>query len=243
MSRRATPGGNPRRPRVSRCFVGYAPSLPMAAGLVACPFCREMFEAGEHAACPECDVALVATHRLPKTQAELDAEAARTPPDEIQLPWAYAGRGRGLIVGLAAAGLAAFLLPWVRESIPERQVLSGLDLARRLGWLWAPAVAWFVMIPLVITRRSVARMRGARVAIGFLAAVALATVVVRVLNAPASTALRTIRFAWGEGLWATAAIGAATLFAAARFGGPAHVPTPDRPSATPAPRARHETLH
>lgn len=214
----------------------------MAAGLVACPFCREMFEAGEHAACPECEVALVATHRLPKTQAELDAEAARTPPDEVVLPWTYVGRGRALVVGLAVAGLLAFLLPWVRESVPEMQVLSGLDLARRLGWLWAPAVAWFVMIPLVITRRSVARMRGARVAIGFLAAMALAAVLVRVLNAPASTALRTVRFAWGEGLWITAAIAAATLVAAARFGGAPHEP----PGSTPAPgpaRPPRETLH
>jgi hypothetical protein len=214
----------------------------MAAGLVACPFCREMFEVGEHTACPECDVALVATHRLPKTQAELDAEAARTPPDEAVLPWTYAGRGRALVVGLAIAGLLAFLLPWVRESVPEKQVLSGLDLARRLGWLWAPAVAWFVMIPLVISRRSVARMRGARVAIGFLAAMALATVAVRVLNAPASTALRTVRFAWGEGLWITAALAGATLVAAARFGGAPHGARAS--TAPPAPpRPRHETLH
>lgn len=214
----------------------------MAAGLVACPFCREMFEAGEHVACPECDVALVAAHRLPRTQAELDAEAARTPPDEVVLPWTYAGRGRALVVGLAVAGLLAFLLPWVRESVPEKQVLTGLDLARRLPWLWAAGVAWFVMIPLVVTRRSVARMRGARVAIGFLAAMALAAVLVQVLNAPVSTALRTVRFTWGEGLWATALIATATLLAATRFGGAPHTAAESTPAPAPA-RPRHETLH
>ena len=39
--------------------------------------------------------------------------------------------------------------------------------------MWAPAVAFFVMVPLVLSRRSIYRMRGARVAVGFLAAVAL----------------------------------------------------------------------
>jgi hypothetical protein len=214
----------------------------MAAGLVACPFCREMFEAGEHAACPECDVALVATHRLPKTQAELDAEVARTPPDEVVLPWTFAGRGRALVAGLAIAGLLAFLLPWVRESVPEKQVLTGLDLARRLPWLWAAGVAWFVMIPLVLSRRSVAAMRGARVAVGFLAAMAAVAVLVQVLNAPASTALRTVRFAWGEGLWATGALAAATLLAATRFGGAPHDPRASAPAPAAA-RPPRATLH
>lgn len=223
--------------------MGYALPFPMAAGLVACPFCREMFEADEHDTCPDCGVALVATHRLPRTAAELEAEAARTPPDEVVLPLTYAGGGRGLLLGLAVAGIAAFFLPWVRESAPEDQVLSGFALARRLGWLWAPAVAWFVMIPLVVSRRSVARMRGARVAVGFLAAMALVTVVVRVLNAPASTALRTVRFAWGEGLWATAAIAAATMIAATRFGGAPHAPAVEPPSRPATRRPRGAPLH
>jgi hypothetical protein len=235
---RPVKSGNRRRARVSAGGVGYALSFPMADGLVACPFCREMFASGEHSACPECGVALVATHKLPKTQAQLDAEEARTPPDEVVLPMTYAGRGRGPLLALAVMGLAAFLMPWVRETAPENQVLSGLDLARRLGWLWAPAVAWFVMIPLVVSRRSVARMRGARVAVAFLAGMALAAVLVRVLNAPVSTALRTIRFTWGEGLWATGAIALAALVVAIRFGG--------RPDALPAPamkRPTDETLH
>ena len=65
---------------------------------------------------------------------------------------AYAG-------GLAVLGLCAFFAPWVRETAPEIRDLSGFDLARRLGWMWAPAVAFFVMIPLALTRRSVHAMR------------------------------------------------------------------------------------
>jgi len=204
---------------VSARDVGYAPTFIMAAGLVACPFCREMFASGEHPACPVCGMQLVATHKLPKTQAELDEEAARTPPDEAVLPWTDAGRGRAALVALAAAGLVAFLLPWVRETAPENQVLSGLDMARRIGWSWAPAVAWFVMIPLVASRRSVVRMRGARVAVGFLAAIALSTVIIRVMFTPQSTYLRTVRFTWGEGMWLNAAIAVVAIAFAIRFGG------------------------
>lgn len=212
----------------------------MAAGLVACPFCREMFQAGEHAACPECGVALVETHKLPKTHAELEEEAARIPPDERTLPLGHVGHGRGALLALAGLGLAAFFLPWVRETAPEREVLTGYDMARRLGWMWAPGVSWFVLIPLVLSRRSVARMRGARVAVAFLAAMALATVVVRVAQTPSSTALRTVRFTWGEGLWATGAIALAVLAVAAIFGGRA---TPAAPTVAPPSRPPDAPLH
>lgn len=164
-------------------------------------------------------MALVATHKLPKTQAELDEEAARTPPDEEILPWTYPGRGRAALIALALAGLVAFLMPWVRETMPENQVLSGLELAQRIGWSWAPAVAWFVMIPLVLSRRSVFKMRGARVATAFLAGISLATVITRVATAPASTHLRQVRFTWGEGMWLTAAIAVVAIGVAIRFGG------------------------
>lgn len=232
------PGRNKPLAALSTRPVSYAPTFPMPAGLVACPFCREMFPTGEHPSCPVCGVALVETHKLPKTQAELDEEAARTPADEVVLPWTYTGRGRAALVALAFAGLAAFLMPWIRETAPENEVISGLQLARRIGWSWAPAVAWFVMIPLVVSRRSIARMRGARVAAAFLPGIALATVVTRVAFAPVSTKLRTVAFTWGEGLWLTAAIAVVAIGVAIRFGG---APTP-----APAPaiaRPKDETLH
>ncbi len=229
---------NKRRRAVSSPAVGYASTFSMPAGLVACPFCREMFSSGEHPSCPVCGVDLVATHKLPKTQAELDEEAARTPPDEEVLPWSYAGRGRAALVALALAGLVAFWMPWVRETAPENQVLSGFGLARRLGWAWAPAVAWFVMIPLVASRRSIARMRGARVAAGFLALMALATVATRLLFTPVSTHLRTVRFSFGEGMWLTAAVSVVAIVVAARFGGSATVLETAKVN-----RPARETLH
>ena len=189
-------------------------------GLTACPFCREMFEAKEARTCPACGLQLEALSKLPPSyDALLDEPDEPLPPHMEPLPWTYAGRGRGPLLALAVLGLAAFFAPWVHETAPELRDLSGFGLARRLGWTWAPAVAFFVMIPLVLTRRSIHKMRGARVAVAFLAAVALTTVAMRLLFTPASSLLRPVRFTWGYGLYATGAIALLALIAAAFFGG------------------------
>lgn len=198
--------------------VGYASSA--MAGLYACPFCREMFEAGEARACPSCGLKLEEISRLPPSyEAQQEEPDEPIPPHMEALPWSYAGRGRGLLLALAALGLAAFFAPWVHETAPELRDLSGFGLAQRLGWMWAPAVAFFVMIPLVVTRRSIHRMRGARVAVAFLAAIALLSVALRMAFTPAGSVLRPVRFTWGFGLYATGGIALLVLLASARFGG------------------------
>lgn len=190
------------------------------AGLNACPFCREMFEAEEARTCPACGLELLALSKLPPSyDAQNEEPDEPLPPHMEPLPWTYAGRGRGLLLALALLGLAAFFAPWIHEIAPELRDLSGFDLARRLGWLWAPAVAFFVMIPLVVTRRSIHAMRGARVAVAFLAAIVLTAVVMRLSFTPASTPLRPVRFTWGYGIHATLGIALLALVAAARFGG------------------------
>jgi hypothetical protein len=218
-ARHGNPGTrNPRARALSTVAMGY----PLAAmtGLYACPFCREMFEAGEARACPACGLALKELSKLPPSyEAQHEEPEEPLPPHMEPLPWAYAGRGRGLLLALAVLGLAAFFTPWVHETAPELRQLSGFGLARRLGWMWAPAAAFFVMIPLVLTRRSIYKMRGARVAVAFLAAVVLTTVAMRLSFTPASTLLRPVRFTWGYGIYATGALALLALLAAARFGG------------------------
>lgn len=204
--------------------------------LVACPFCRELFERSEAQTCSVCGVALTEVSKLPPSpDAEPDEESL--PPHMEPLGWMYAGRGRGALIVLALAGLAMFFAPWVIERAPELRTLSGFALARRLGWLWAPAIAWFVMLPLVASRRSIYRMRGARVAVAFLATIVVTSVGVRLAFSPASSILRPVRFAWGFGLYATGILGALTLLVAARFGG--------RLDDVPTQKARRgdETLH
>ena len=92
-------------------------------------------------------------------------------PERELLAVTYMGRGRGALAGLALAGLVAFFLPWVRLTMPDIVSYSGVSIAMRLGWAWGAGVAWFVLVPTVLTRRSIMQMRGARVAASFLAAV------------------------------------------------------------------------
>lgn len=206
------------------------------SALVACPFCRAMFERGEAQACPECGLALEALSRLPVAR-HGDDDDEPLPPHMEQLPWTYLGRGRGVLLALSVLGVVAFFLPWVRETAPDLQEMSGFQFALKLGWMWAPAVAWFVMIPLVLSRRSIWKMRGARVAVAFLAGVVITCVAARLAFTPAPSPLRPVRFEWAYGLYLTGLLGVCALAAAIPFGGSVvELPTKQR-------RRGDETLH
>jgi hypothetical protein len=197
-----------------------------------------MFELGEAPACPECGLKLEALSKLPPSYDAIEEDPfGPLPPHMETLPWTYAGRGRALLVGIALLGLLAFFAPWVRETAPDLRELSGFEFARKLGWMWAPAVAWFVMIPLVVSRRSIYEMRGARVAVGFLAGMVITTIAVRLLFTPEPSLLRPIRFEWAWGLYVSAALGLFALAATFFFGGPLN----DLP--TKQPRRGDETVH
>jgi hypothetical protein len=176
--------------------------------------------------------------KLPPTQDASDESWEEPlPPHMETLPWTYAGRGRAMLIGLALAGLALFFAPWVVETAPEIRTMSGFSFAQRLGWIWASGVAWFVMLPLVITRRSIYKMRGARIAVGFLAGIVLTTVAVRIGFTPASSPLRPVRFEWGYGLYGSGVVAVIALAVAAFFGGRIDdLPTQRR-------RRGDETLH
>jgi hypothetical protein len=212
--------GTAKLSQVSLEIVSYASALAMRAGLFACPFCRQLFDAGEMQRCPECGLALKELSKLPPSyDAKLEYPEEPIPPHMETLPWTYLGKNRGMLILLALAGLGAFFAPWIRETAPEIQTLTGYALARVRGYFWAPAVAYFVMIPLVLTRRSIYKMRGARVAVAFLAGIVLTTVAIRLGFTPKSTLLRQVHVEWDWGLYATGLIALACLAAAAGFGG------------------------
>ncbi len=197
-----------------------------------------MFQPSEAKSCPACGLKLQRLEDLPASKVvggELEPEL---PPDEEVLPWTYTGRGRGALIALALLGIAAFMMPWAHEIMPERRTLSGPEMARRLGWMWAPLVSWMVMIPLVLSRRSVFRMRGARVAVPFLAAMSLLTAVVRAAFPPERSRVDPLVLEWGYGLYATAVIGALALVVGLRFGGPI-----DKLESRTKTRPKNETLH
>lgn len=192
------------------------------ARLVACPFCREMFERSEAEVCPECGLPLSDITKLPKSALhdhDEEQPPEPVPPELERLPFVYWRRQRGPLVLVSALGMAAFFLPWLRESAPELRELSGFAFAQKLSWMWAPFVGFLVMLPMVLTRRSVHAMRGARLAIALLAIVVITTVILRLAVVPESTRLRPRRFEWTWGIYATLVLGLAALGLSTRFGG------------------------
>jgi hypothetical protein len=201
----------------------FAPSFlsrdPSPMALVACPFCREMFEEGEETNCPVCGVALTEFSKLPPSVEALDEDDIPVEPERERLPSTYMGRGKGILALLGAAGLGLFFLPWIHMSLPYDLAITGFDIARgRLGWVWASGIAWFVLVPTVLSRRTILQMRGARVAAAFLAAIPGLTVTI-LLARPPSGGLVPLRFTYGWPLWVTLLVSIAAIAMAMRFGG------------------------
>jgi hypothetical protein len=192
------------------------------AALRACPFCRKLYTSGEAETCPECDVALVAMSQLPPSLDALEDQAEQgqlTFPENLPLPVTYMGSGRGALLVISALGLFAFFLPWVELTAPESVVYSGFDLARgRAGFLWGGATAWLVMIPLVITRRTIARMRGVRIVTVMFAAMTL-TEALMLWMMPPHRGLTPLELHFRYGLYVSGVISLVGMVVAARFGG------------------------
>jgi hypothetical protein len=189
--------------------------------LIACPFCHELFAKGEARDCPACGLALTDLGKLPLSldaQAEDDDFGIPTQPHLETFRWFEIRRGRGILLIGAILGFIAFFAPWVNMTSPETRLLSGADLARRSGWVWGAAVAWFVLFPMAMSRRSIDQLRGARVAAAFLSFVPVVTTSILWMFPPHARYVP-IRFAWGWGLYATWAIGVIATIASIRLGG------------------------
>lgn len=190
--------------------------------LYACPFCRALYSKGEADTCPDCGVGLLPLERLPPSY-EASLEEPPAPPvlpeNEI-LPKGDFSRGRGAILLLAVLGLVAFFLPWVEMTLPSEELRSGFDLARgRAGWLWGGAVAWFVLIPLVLTRRTINAMRGVRPIVVLFSSMSLVEVTMMILLRPSGPSSIPVAYSWGLGFYATLVIGVLATAIAFRFGG------------------------
>ncbi len=114
----------------------------------------------------------------------------------------------------------AFFLPWVHVSSPYSQAFSGFELAvRGAAWLWGGAAAWFVLIPLVASRRTIIQMRGVRAISILFAAMTAAEVVMLIALPPRQNEYVTFEYAFGWGLYASACLSIAGTWFAARLGG------------------------
>jgi hypothetical protein len=193
----------------------------IAVPIVACPFCREMFEKAEAKSCPVCGIALEAFESLapsPHTLAELGEDGVPLSPEHEPLRATYAARGRGALVALGLLGICLFLLPWIRLTLPYIDSFSGFDIAHRIGWPWAAGVAWGVLVPTVASRRTIAQLRGARVAAGFLAAVPGLTAAILIVFPPPH-GIVPIRFTYAWPIGATLAVSLIAVLFAVRLGG------------------------
>jgi hypothetical protein len=188
--------------------------MVMAVALLACPFCRELFAPRERNACPVCGVPLVAFDKLPR--AEVGGNDAPEEPEWEPLPATFLRRGRGVLAALGVFGLVAFASPWVDLTMPDVVTYSGFDIAHRLGWAWAAGAAWFVLLPIVVSRRSIMQMRGARVAVSFLAAIPGTTAALLLTRPPHGAHGVPLRFTFAWGIYATLA---AAVVVAFFFGG------------------------
>jgi hypothetical protein len=187
--------------------------------LAACPFCREMIDGSEGRSCSVCGIAVVPFDRLPPSRDTLEEDDVPRHPEHDPLPVLFFGRGRGLLALLALAGLCAFVSPWVHVTLPDVLTYSGVALARRLGWAWGGGVAWCVLIATVLSRRTIAQMRGARLAAVFLTAVPGVTALVLLARPPHGSHGVVLRFAFGAGLYETLVLSAIALAVACSFGG------------------------
>jgi hypothetical protein len=150
----------------------------------------------------------------------LAAELAEVPAEDRVVPWTYYRRGRGPLLVVAVLGLAAFFLPWVHLHRPDEIVLRGYDLARARGtWFFGCAIGWFVMIPLVLTRRTVYKMRGVRIITAMFAALSVVESTELLLHPPHGNRFVSLSFDWGWGVYATLALGIVGVVLGARFGG------------------------
>ena len=162
---------------------------------------------------------LVPADKLPPSHDVLSEDGVIPQPEWELLPLTYLRRGRGPLALLAVLGLVAFFLPWVSETMPDIVSFSGFALARRLGWAWGAGVGWFVLLPVVVTRRTIMHMRGARVAVSFLAAVPGVTAALLLAHTPHPRYGIPLRFSFETGLFATIALSLAAVVIGLFFGG------------------------
>lgn len=193
---------------------------PMAR-LLACPFCRELFDDREASRCPQCDLPLVPMERLPLSAEALEEEGApHLPPEHRPLGTWFLGRGRGALLALAVAGAALFFMPWVELTHAHEVTLRGYDLARgNAPWLWGGAIGWFLLVPLLLSRRTVADLRGVRVIAATFSAMTLGEAAMLLLRPPAEHGYVSYGLEYTWGLYASAVVSAAAIAVAVRLGG------------------------
>ena len=85
--------------------------------------------------------------------------------------------------------------------------------------LWGGAVAWFLLLPLVFTRRSIVQLRGIRVVATTFALMTLGETSMMLLLAPSQSPYVHTEYHFAWGLYSSAVISAVATYVAVRLGG------------------------
>jgi hypothetical protein len=167
-----------------------------------------------------CGVELAQLHKLPPSiDAMHDEGGVPTAPEAELLPLTYLGRGKGPLAAMGLLGLTFFFLPWVQLTMPYIDSKSAFALAHeRIGWLWACCAAWVVLVPTVLSRRSIVQMRGARVATAFLSAIPAVAISILLAKPPRGSII-TVKYTWDWPMWATLAVSLVAIALSIRLGG------------------------
>ncbi|APS00627.1 hypothetical protein [Pajaroellobacter abortibovis] len=185
--------------------------------LFTCPFCRELFYEEETDHCPICGLKLVSFSSLhPSIEANALSTEPSLTPEEEPFPWYFLGGGRGALGLLSIGGIFLFFRPWIEITLPTFSSLTGVDLARRVGWGWIALVAWGVMGAVVLSRRTLAELYGARLAASFLSAGPGFVAGALLLRAPKSS-LVPLKFTYLLGLRLTLACSLTSLILSALY--------------------------
>src|SRR5688500_7833988 len=144
-----------KRRRASRERPGKSP----AGEVLFCPFCRDSFEGRE--TCPDHDIPLVSFEALPQRT----GSRAIPRDDEVLAP--YDPRfGRGIVAAGAVLTFAGFFAPLVSRRGDLDVTYSAFAIASTIAPnLWTVVFAGAMVIAALARRRTLASMRGARLAV------------------------------------------------------------------------------
>jgi hypothetical protein len=163
-------------------------------------------------------MSLVAFEKLPPSYEAATEDGVPIQPIHEKLPLTYIGRGKGILAAIGLVGLAMFFFPWIHVKVPDVMILSGWQLGKSLGWAYGAGVAWMVLVPVVLSRRTLAQMFGARVAAAFLCAIpGMQALVLHTF--PPRTLYYTLGFDFTWSFWVTIALSIIGVIVSLRLGG------------------------
>jgi magnesium-transporting ATPase (P-type) len=165
-----------------------------------------------------CGLSLTALEKLPLSHEAAAEGFAATVPEMESQSFFYWRRNRGALFVITLVGIALFFMPWIRMTLPELRTLSGFDLSRIHVQTWCVLVSWMVLGPTVLSRRSILKMRTARVTTAFLCAIPGVSIVLLATQRQKS-AFYTIAYTHSLAFWGTLGLSILGLALSFRFGG------------------------